>query len=280
MINKKLFTTKSNYLVWFLYIVAILFFIGPILCILSISLKTPAEIFGNPSLIPEDPTLENYKFVMKNTKLPIYIWNSVKIVLMTVIGTLVIASMSAYSLSRFNFKNKNLLLVIILMFQMISAVVLCIPLFRFFSQLKILNNYWALGFVHVATQLPFATYLLKGVFDAVPKELDESAEIDGAGRGLILSKIIIPCSRSGISSAIIFIAINAWSSFILPFILVNQDKLYPVAVGVVTVQSNYKDITIQYLASASIIGLLPAVLLVIFLQKFIISAMMSGAVKG
>lgn len=278
--TKKMLTKKSNYVIWFLYLVMIAFFLLPILCIVSVSIKNPAEIFGNPHLIPDEPTLDNYKYVFQNTRMPQYILNSFKLVIITVIGTLIVASMAAYGLSRFRFRHKNILLVIILMFQMISAVVLCIPLFQFFSKMGIMNNYAALGFVYIATQLPFATYLLKGVFDAVPREMDESASMDGASRWTILSRIIIPCSRSGISSAIIFIAINAWSQFLIPFILLNKDRLQPIAVGILTVQANFRDITIQYIAAASVIGLLPAILLVIFLQRFIITAMMSGAVKG
>ena len=277
---RKLFCNKWNYVVWLLYLLTISFFLLPILYVVSMSLKTPAEIFGNPSLMPNKPTLENYIFVLNNTKIPIYILNSFKLVFMTVTGTLVVASLSAYALSRFQFKNKNIIILIILMFQMVSAVVLCIPIFRFFGQMKLLNNYWALGFIHVATQLPFGTYLLKGVFDGVPKEIDESAKIDGASRFTTLLRIILPCSKSGISSSIIFLSINAWSSFLLPFVLINKDKLNPVSVGILSIQTGYHEITIQYLAAASVLGLLPAVLLVVILQKFIISAMLSGAIKG
>lgn len=278
--RSQLLKRKSDSIIYLFYAITIVFFLFPILCIISISLKTPAEIFGNPSLIPKSPTLENYAFVWNHTKMPIYIKNSLILVLYTVIGTLIVASLSAYGLSRFNFKHKSLVVILILMFQMISDVVICIPLFRFFSQVGLLNKHWVLGFVYVATQTPFATYLLKGVFDGIPRAMDESASIDGANRLTILTRIILPCSKSGISSTIIFLSINAWSSFLLPFILLSKDKMRPVSVGILTVQGMFMDITIQNLAAASVLGLLPAILIVVFLQKFIISAMMSGAVKG
>ncbi len=271
---------KSDIIIYILYALVILFFLFPILCIISLSLKHPAEIFGSASLIPKNPTLDNYKFVLERTRMGLYIKNSLVLVIYTVVGTLTIASLSAYGLSRFNFKRKNMIVIAILMFQMISGVVICIPLFRFFSNLGLLNNYAALALVYITTQLPFATYLLKGVFDAIPIDLDEATAMEGASRFTTLWRVILPCSRSGISSAVIFLSINAWSSFLLPFILLTKDKLRPVSVGILTLQGSFKDITIQNLAAGSVIGLLPAILIVIFLQKFIISAMMSGAVKG
>lgn len=280
MARGRLKRSRFDIVIYALYAIVALFFLLPVFCIVSISLKTPAEIFSSASLIPRNPTLANYAYVMRSTKMLTYIKNSFALVAITVIGTLIVASLSAYSLSRFKFKRKNLIIVCILMFQMISDVIICIPLFRVFSKYGLLNKYWILGIVYIASQTPFATYLLKGVFDAVPMALDESASIDGASRLTILRKILLPCSRSGISSTIIFLSINAWSSFLLPFILLTRDKLRPVSVGIITVQGTFKDITIQYLAAASIIGLFPAVLIVIALQKFIISAMMSGAIKG
>ena len=280
MARSSLKKSRFDIVVYILYFFVAAFFLLPVLCILSMSFKIPAEIFSGKSLLPKSPTLDNFKYVIESTRMLTYIKNSFVLVVITVIGTLVIASLSAYSLSRFKFKRKNLIIIFLLMFQMISDVIIAIPLFRFFSLNGLLNNYAALGLVFIASKTPFATYLLKGVFDSIPTALDESASIDGASKLLILRKIIIPCSRSGISSTIIFLAINSWSSFLLPFILLNKDKLLPVSVGIVMIQGTYRDITIQYLAAASIIGLLPAILIVLFLQKFIISAMMSGAVKG
>jgi multiple sugar transport system permease protein len=263
-----------------LYLITILFFLGPILWVVSIAFKTPAELFGEPTLFPKAPTLGNFSYVFSNTRMPLYIRNSMLLVLYTVVGTLLVSIPSSYAFSRFNFKNKSFVLLLILLFQMISPVVICIPIFRYFSSLNLLNTYFGLTMVYIAVQVPFATYLLKGVFDSVPTALDESAYIDGATRIQVLLRIIVPISRSGISSAIIFISINAWSQFIIPFFMLNKERLFPVAVGILQAQGSYQDVSIQYVAAASIVGLLPAVLLVLFLQKFIVSALMAGAIKG
>lgn len=263
-----------------LYLLVILFFIGPVLWIVSIAFRTPADLFGAPRLLPREPTFDNFVHVLTRTRMPTYIWNSARLVVYSVFGTLAVAIPSAYAFSRFSMRNKNALLLLILLFQMISPVVIGIPLFRYFASLGLLNNYFGLSMVYIAIQTPFATYLLKGVLDSVPRELDESAYMDGATRMQVLRRIIVPTSLSGVASAIIFISINAWSQFIVPFFLLNLNRLYPVAVGVLMAQGQFQDISIQYVAAASVIGLLPAVILVLFLQKFILTALLSGAVKG
>jgi multiple sugar transport system permease protein len=265
------------------YVLLFLFFILPILTILSLSLKTPAEIFSPATirnLIPENPTLDNYKTVMVNVRMNVYILNSAKLVISTVLGVLIISSLSSYALSRFHFRKKNLMILIILMFQMISPIVIGIPLYWYYSRLHLLDTYFGLAIAYIAIQLPFATFLLKGVFDGIPVEMDEAAKIDGCSRLMTLIKVILPVSLPGIASAIIFLSINAWSQFVLPFFLLNKDQMYPVSVGILLSQGTFKDISTHYVAAASMIGLLPAVILVLFLQKFILKALLSGAVKG
>lgn len=263
-----------------LYLVMIAFFLGPVLWIISLAFRTPQDLFGAPSLFPREATLENFRYVLTRTGMPTYIWNSIRLVVYTVGGTLAVAIPTAYSFSRFRFNHKTTILLVILLFQMISPVVIGIPLFHYFASLGLLNNYFGLAMVYIAVQTPFATYLLKGVLDGVPRDLDESAHMDGATRMQVLLRIIIPTAKSGIASAIIFISINAWSLFIIPFFLLNRDTFYPVSVGVLMAQGSFQDISIQYVAAASVIGLLPAVILVLFMQRFILSALLSGAVKG
>lgn len=274
---RKLFT---NSIIVAVYALLVLFFLGPVLWIVSLALRTPQELFGAPRLLPRNPTLENFTYILTRTQMPTYIWNSVRLVVYSVVGTLAVSIPSAYSFSRFSFRNKTGLLLIVLLFQMISPVVIGIPLFRYFASIGLLNNYFGLSMVYIAIQTPFATFLLKGVLDGVPRELDESAHIDGASRFQVLRAIIIPSAMSGIASAVIFISINSWSQFIIPFFLLNRNSLYPVAVGVLMAQGHFTDISIQYVAAASVVGLLPAVILVLFLQRFILSALLAGALKG
>lgn len=268
-------------IIWSLYLIVSLFFIFPVFWAISLSLKMPAEIFQYPpSLWPTQPTLSNYMEVLRDTSMINYLSNSFKLVVFTIVGTLIVAIPGGYSFSRFTFKKKSLFLFIILIFQMISPIVIGIPIYRYYSNLGLLNSYFGLSMVYIAIQVPFATFLLKGGFDSIPIELDEAAKIDGATRFQLLRKVIIPVSLPSIASAIIFISINAWSQFLLPYILLDQDHLYPVSVGILMAQGTFQQISTHLIAAASVLALIPAIIMVLFLQKFILRALTAGAVKG
>ncbi|ACL70252.1 carbohydrate ABC transporter permease [Halothermothrix orenii] len=271
----------ENILIWVAYILVSLFFMFPVLWVISLSFKTTAEVFAYPpNLIPKNITINNFIEVLKNTSMFQYILNSFKLVLFTVVGTLLVAIPAGYSFSRFTFKNKNKLLFAILVFQMVSPIIIGIPLYRYYSSLGLLNSYFGLIMAYIAIQVPFATFLLKGGFDNIPQEIDEAAKIDGATRIQLLTKIIVPVSLPSIASAIIFISINSWAQFLLPYLLLNKDKFYPVSVGILMAQGTFQQISTHLIEAASVLSLIPAIILVLFLQKFILKALTSGAVKG
>ncbi|MFB5662841.1 carbohydrate ABC transporter permease [Alteribacillus sp. HJP-4] len=263
------------------YVFILICFLFPIFWVVSLSLKNRQEIFEiPPRLIPSELAFSNYAHVLQNTSVVQYLMNSGKIVLATVVLALAIAIPAAFALSRFSFKFKKEFLLIILMTQMISAVVVSIPLYRFFSQAGLLNNFYILIIVYVAVVLPFSTWFLKGYLDTIPKELDEAAIIDGCSRIQTLTKVIFPVSLPGIVSVTILIAVQSWSQFVVPFILLDDSSLYPVSVGVVNLQSTQTSVTTHYLAAGSVLSILPVIVLFVFLQRYIIGALTSGAVKG
>ncbi|MFC0469816.1 carbohydrate ABC transporter permease [Halalkalibacter kiskunsagensis] len=263
------------------YFIILLFFLFPLFWVVSLSLKTSQELFAvPPRLIPEHFAFENYLHVLENTGVLYYLKNSAVIVFFTVICALIVAVPAAYAISRFKFKFKNPVLIGILMTQMISAVVISIPLYRLFAQLDLLNNYVTLIIVYVAVVLPFSTWFLKGYFDTIPKALDEAAIVDGCNRWQVLTRILIPTSLPGIISVTILVAVQSWSQFVIPFILLDDERMYPVSVGVMNLQSTQESITTHYLAAGSVLSVLPVILLFILLQKFIVGALTSGAVKG
>lgn len=272
---------KENILIWVSYLFVSLFFMLPILWTVSLSLKTSSEIFQYPpTFIPSNPTFQNFGEVLRNISMVKYLTNSFKLVFFTVVGTLFVSIPAGYSFSRFDFKNKNKLLFVILILQMISPIIIGIPLYHYYSQLGLLNSHFGLIMAYIAIQIPFSTFLLKGGFDGIPKELDEAAKIDGATRLQLLTKIIVPVSLPTIATATIFISINSWAQFLLPYLLISKDKLYPVSVGILMAQGTFQDISIHLIAAASLLALIPAVILVLLLQKFILRALTSGAVKG
>lgn len=258
-----------------------LLFLFPVLWVFSLSLKDVRQVFQYPpQLIPEAPSWANYQFLLTRSQIPTYIWNSMKIVFMTVVGTILVATPAAYALSRFRIPRKRLVLFLILAFQMLSPMVIAIPLYRYFNQLNLINSHWGVILVYVAWQAPFATWVLKGFIDSIPIELDEAAMIDGATRWQSMLRVIMPVSLPGLTSAMIMIAINSWSQFIIPFVLIDSQALMPVSVGILNFQNTQEAIQVHLLAAASILATLPALAVFIILQRFIVRALTAGAVKG
>jgi multiple sugar transport system permease protein len=277
------YSLPQKVLLYSFYVLLLIFFLLPVVYIFAMSLKTGDEIMDKVHLfnfLPKRPTLANYGTVIRNVRMDIYLANSAKLVFTTSIGVLLCAFPSAFALSRGRFKRKDLVMMGVLFFQMISPIIISISIYWYYSKLHLLNTYTGLAFIYVAIHLPFTTFLMKGVFDAIPRDLDEAANIDGCSRLGTLIRVIIPTAIPGIASATIFNSINAWSQFIIPFFLISDNKLYPVSVGILQAQGSYQDVSTQYLAAAGVIGLFPAVLLVLFLQKFIIRALIAGSVKG
>ncbi|MDQ0338676.1 multiple sugar transport system permease protein [Caldalkalibacillus uzonensis] len=267
--------------IYLAYVFVLLFFLFPIFWVLSLSLKSVQELFATPLIwFSTDPQFANYLHVFQNTNIVNYLYNSAKIVLLTVLFTLLVAIPAAYAFSRFNFKYKKISLFAVIMFQMISPVVIAIPLYRFFVQVDLINTHASLILVYVAIQLPFSTWFLKGFFDTIPQAIDEAAIVDGCTRLQTLLKVILPVSVPGIVSTSILVGVQSWSQFVIPFILLDNNELYPVSVGLVNLQSTIDAITTHYLAAASMLAILPVMLVFILLQRFIVGALTSGAVKG
>jgi multiple sugar transport system permease protein len=189
-------------------------------------------------------------------------------------------TLAAYGFSRYTFRYKKPSLMAVLVFQMISPVVISIPLYRLFVELDLLNNYVGLVVVYSAVVLPFTTWFLKGYFDTIPYQMDEAAIVDGASRWQVLSRILLPVSAPGIATAAILTAVLSWSQFVIPFILLDDRTLYPVSVGLVNLQADTNAVTLHYLAAASMVSVAPVIVVFVLLQRYIVSALTSGAVKG
>lgn len=266
---------------YLVYILISLFFLLPFLWLVSLSFKTVPELFQSPpKLLPNQFNFDNYRYVLWKTDIFGYLKNSLIIVLVTVIGSLIFCLPAAYAFSRFNFKGKKMTMLAILFFQMISPLIVVIPLYKYLSRLGMLNNYGSLIFVYIAVVLPFAVWSIKGYIDTVPKELDEAAAIDGCNKFQTMCMAVLPLVVPGIVSVVILVVVKSWAQFIVPFILLNDTTLYPISVGLVNLQSTADSITTHYLAAAAVIGIFPTLLIFVILQRFIVSAMTAGAVKG
>lgn len=259
----------------------VLVFAFPLLWVLSLSLKSgPETLQSPPTLLPQDPQWGNYAQVLRTTPIGRYLLNSLGLVFASVLGALAVAIPAAYALSRFVFRRRRAYSRGVLAAQLISPLIIVIPLYRLFVAVGLVNSYLGLILVYIAIIAPFLTWFLKTYLDTVPVSLDEAAMVDGCSRLQAVVRVIVPTARAGIASAAVLGGVTAWSQFAVPFILIDSPDLFPVSVGVVNLQATAGEITTQFLAAGSMMAVAPVVLLFIVLQRQIVGALTAGAVKG
>lgn len=258
-----------------------LVFAFPLLWVLSLSLKTgPETLQAPPTLLPADPQWTNYIDVLQAAPVGRFLLNSLFLVVVSVVLSLAVAVPAAYALSRFVFPGHRTYSRGVLAAQLISPLIIAVPLYRLFVATGLVNNYVGLVLVYVAIVAPLMTWFLKSYIDTIPDALDEAAMIDGCSRPRAVLSVILPAARPGIVSAAILGGVTTWSQFALPFILLDDIELFPVSVGVVNLQATAGEITTQLLAAGSVLAVAPVIVLFVALQRYIVGALTAGAVKG
>ncbi len=263
------------------YAVIFLFFAGPLLWLVSLSIRNASEVYvSNLHIIPNHPTFENYVSVMKNALLPVYLWNGLKLSVGGALGAMLFATPAAYALSRFRFRHNKLVMIGLLAFQMISPLVIMVPLYRYMDRIRLTDSLFGAALIYVAISAPLFTWMLKGFLDGIPQSLEDAAMIDGCTRWGAFLRVILPLCLPGLTSAFVLNAILGWSQFIVPFILISKPALLPIAVGIFNFQGTYSQTATQFLAAASVVSIIPAVIVFLLLQRLIVGALTAGAVKG
>ena len=225
---------------YLVFLVALVFFGGPLLWVLSLSIRTQPEVFiTSLSLIPENPTLENYGEVLISAQFSVFLINSLKLSVAGSIGAMLVAAPAAYAFSRLDFRGNSALLIGVLALQMISPLVIAIPLYRYFARLNVLDSHFSTAMVYIAILVPLATWMLKGFFDGIPRALDDAAMVDGCTRFGAFRRVILPLILPGLTSVFVLMAILAWGEFVIPYILLSEPSLLPISVGILNFQGNY-----------------------------------------
>jgi multiple sugar transport system permease protein len=262
-------------------LVMFVFFAGPLTYLLSLAMRDRREIYlGVARYIPKNPTFDNFISVLSNSYFPLYLWNGLKLASLSGLGVLIVSLPAAYAFSRFHFRGKGLWMMGLLLFQMISPLVIMVPLYRYMNRLGLLDTHFSVVMVYIALGVPLATWLLKSSVDGIPRSLDEAAMIDGCNRFSVFWRIVLPLSAPGIASVFIITVIAGWSQFLVPFLLLTRNDLMPIGVGIFNFKGMQTDSSVQLLAAACLISVVPAIVAFLSLQRLILGAMTSGAVKG
>jgi multiple sugar transport system permease protein len=254
--------------------------IFPLYWILVSSLKAPSDIAAYPvQYLPLRPTLENYASLFSQSDFAQNMLSSLIVATSAGLVATVIATLSAYVLSRFRFRARGLVVLAFLVTQMIPAFIALGPLYQMMVALDLVDNRGGLALVYVAMCIPFSAIMLKGFFDNVPEELDEAAMIDGCSRLTALIRIILPVMLPGLAATFIFNFVNCWNELFLSVTLINSSdkRTIPTALnGFIT------SFNIEWgpLSAAAVLTVIPTMVLFGIASKWIVAGLTAGATKG
>ena len=273
----------------FLTLFGILFFsfviLFPFYMMLVTSFKTQIALLVNPldfsiNLGQDIKDLfKSYFVIFKSYKFGKYIVTSTIVSVGTVIITLLFAIPAAYAVARLNFFGKTFLSTSILIIYMFPAIVLVIPLYTIFSQLGLRNSIEGLLIVYTATTLPVAIYMLQGYFKSIPKELEEAAILDKLSWFGIITKIIIPLSIPAISSVALYVFMIAWNEFLFSLMFLDNPNSFTLS-RAIQYLSGDAETPRQYLMAGTVIVTLPVLFIFVYFEKYLVSGLTAGSVKG
>lgn len=251
--------------------------IFPILWVLSNSFRNNDQIFTSISIIPESFNFDNYVKVLTNTNIPLAFYNSLSIVLVSLALLLSVILPASFAISRFRFKHANFLYMFFAFAVFVPSVTVLPMLYKLFSQLGFLGEKYPIAFVYVVEAIPVSIFIMVAFMRTIPRDLEESAIIDGASIWIIFLKIIVPLSRNAIITIIILSFVGVWNDYILALIMLPDFRTLTVALAFAK-----DEYTVDYgMMSASIVfAITPMIIFYLFIKDQLISGMAAGAVKG
>ena len=255
-------------------------FLLPLLWLFSVSLKTKAGVYAYPPRwLPADASLDNYRFVLSGTEVPWYLLNSLEVAVAATLATLLLGVPAAWVLSREDVRGRGELLTGLLALQMVSPMVLLVPIYGHIGRLRLVDTHAGLVLVYAAVQLPFTIVVLRNFFDALPTSVLEAARLDGASRARVLGRVALPLVAPGLGATATFNLAWYWAEFALALVLLDSQGRFTIPVGLFSFQSGYET-EWQLVAAASFIGLVPVIATFVLLQRLFVAGLTAGAVKG
>jgi multiple sugar transport system permease protein len=274
----KIFFEKS--LIYSVIAVYLFITVAPLVWVLSTSFKPNQEAISfPPKFLPDHPTLENYFFVLTDSKLVLSLINSLIVSVGSTALSVTVSALGGYAFARYDFKGKNLLMSTILALFMIPVVINIIPLYIMLANVGLLNSLVALVLTFQILIIPLNIFLLKNYFESLPKELEEAALIDGCSKLGALIRVTIPMSLPGFLIAAILSFRFSWNEFVLPVVFANKPDSMIFQVALYQFISLYR-IDWGYLTAGINIAIIPVVVLMLIFQKKMIRGLTLGAVRG
>lgn len=248
----------------------------PFLWTVITSISSGAGLSATPSLIPDDPSMAAYRELFENTPFARVMVNSLGLAIVTTAVQLVTSSLAAYVFSRMPFPGRGVVFAIYLATMMIPIQVLIVPLFVQMRDLGLVDTYFGVLLPSIASA--FGVFLLRQAMNAVPKELDEAATIDGAGHLRIFFRVVLPLIGPALATFAVFAFMSSWNSFLWPLVILRSDHLQTLPLALAGLQGQY---TTQWdvMMAGSVISILPMLAIYLTAQKYVIQGVASTGIK-
>jgi len=254
-------------------------FLAPYAVMLLDALRPSSDVLQTPTtFLPRDWQFSTFGTVLSDTRFLNWLKTSLIVASASTVIVLLVSVPAAYFTARFRFRGRTAFLLLILVTQMFAPTSLVVGLYREFFELTLVNTYLSIILTNAAFNLAFATWILHGFFSSIPKEVEEAAQLDGCGRFGTLWRVMLPLTRPGLVTAVIFTFIAAWNEYVVALTLMQDDAKKPLTVGINSYVTGYEQNWDQLFA-ASLIAIVPVVILFALIEKHLVSGLTAGSVK-
>lgn len=252
----------------------------PLWYMISTAFKPQTMVFELPPPIwPNPSTLHNFIQALSTDNFGLYFWNSTKVTISATLFTVMVSSMMAFAFARLNFRFKEPLFYLLLLGMMVPPVMLIIPQFVISHWLKLYNNLWGLILVYVTMNISMQTFLLRGVFEDIPKDLEEAAMIDGGNPWTIFTRIVLPLSGPGLAVVVINSFLYSWEEYAWANVNIGDSANRTLPIGIALFQTAHLTEWGQVFA-ASLVALIPVVIIFIAFQRYFVQGISTTGIKG
>ena len=267
--------------VFLLLFILTLIFIFPIYWIVTMSLKYKQDILVTvPQYIPKRLTFVNYSDVLRNSRYMTFLQNSVLVSVVTTVICVIIAAMAGFALTRFTFKGRNVVSKGIFIIRMVPGLVYTVPLYMLYQKYGLIDTHWGLILAYCTFSMPMSVWLFLSFYEEVPHEIYESGLVDGCNEYRLFISIALPLVVPSISVVAILCFIGAWNEFGLALTLTFKDVYKTLPIAINSMIQREKDTPFGAMAAVGTLAMIPAIILSLTTQKYIVKGFTAGAVKG
>lgn len=258
------------------YFLAFIFFLGPISWLLLASVNIDASSSWE---IPAIITLQHYIQLFEESDILLWLRNSFILGIGTMVITVVLSTLAAYPLSRVPFQGKSVFMYALLLARVMPITAVIIPIFSISVRFNLVNTFEGAILILSAMQLPISLWIMKGFVDSIPKELEESAWLDGCNRFTGLVRIVFPLMAPGVAVTGLFAFLAAWGDFLIPLVILRSPDSFPIAMGLYRAFGNQGSVDFGFLTALAVIYSLPSIFLYLIARQSLIKGMTAGSVK-